>query len=427
MISRWLRSVPSPWRSPLKFRETQLENGLTIVAECNDNAYSMATGFFVNAGARDESTKIAGVSHFLEHMTFKGTPNRSAADVNRELDEIGSQSNAYTSEEQTVYYCAVVPDYQEQAVSLLADIMRPSLRDDDFEVEKKVIIEEICKYDDQPPFNAHEKCMQLYFGDHPLGMSVLGTADTVSALTPESMREYFQTRYSPSNMTLVASGNVDFEALVDTAKRICGGWQDFAAERPSIKATPNQQIEWLERESASQEYVIQISGGPKADDDDRFAHRLMSVIFGDDGGSRLFWEFVDTGRAEYASTASYEFLDAGILMTFLSCTPNDALANAARLGEMQAEMDAAGVTDDELALAKSKVASQIVRRAERPMNRLFSIGNHWIQRQCYRTVRESVDSYMAVTKDDILRVLKTYPLTETATVMAGPLTPPSNE
>lgn len=303
----------------MQFREATLDNGLSVIAECNDNAYSMAVGFFVNAGARDESPEIAGVSHFLEHMTFKGTPNRSAADVNRELDEIGSHSNAYTSEEQTVYYCGVVPDYQEQAVSLLADIMRPSLRDDDFEVEKKVIIEEICKYDDQPPFNAHEKCINLYFGDHPLGMSVLGTAETVSGLTPEAMREYFQRRYSPSNMTLVASGNVDFDAYLETTKRLCGDWENFSTKRAEESVTGNIGTRWIHRPNATQQYIIQVSGGPKASDEDRFAQRLMSAIFGDDGGSRLYWELVDNGMAEYASTAAYEFQDAGMLMTFLSC------------------------------------------------------------------------------------------------------------
>jgi len=167
----------------LEFRKHTLDNGLEIVAECSPKAYSQALAFFVNTGSRDESDEVAGVSHFLEHMMFKGTPNRTAADVNRELDEIGSQSNAFTSEEQTVYYAAVLPDYQEEAIDLLADMMRPSLRQDDFDTEKQVIIEEIAKYDDQPPFGAHEKCMALFFGNHRLGNSVLGTSDRMSTLT----------------------------------------------------------------------------------------------------------------------------------------------------------------------------------------------------------------------------------------------------
>ena len=189
----------------MKFREHQLNNGLTIIAECNDKAYSNSMAFFVRTGSRDETADIAGVSHFLEHMVFKGTPRRSAADVNRELDELGSHSNAFTSEEQTVYYATVLPEYQSDVIDLLADIMRPSLREEDFSTEKQVIIEEILKYEDQPPFGAHEKCMEAYFGDHPLGKNVLGTVESVGDMTAEGMRTYFQSRYSPGRIATALS------------------------------------------------------------------------------------------------------------------------------------------------------------------------------------------------------------------------------
>src|SRR5690606_21732302 len=161
-----------------------LENGLEIVAECNPRAYSTALGFFVRAGARDESDDISGVSHFLEHMAFKGTPKRSAADVNREFDEIGADSNAKTGEEQTVYPATVIPDLPARALMLLSDILRPCLRIEDFEVEQQVILEEIRMYEDEPPYGAYEKCMAAHFGPHPLGRSILGTIESVSGLTP---------------------------------------------------------------------------------------------------------------------------------------------------------------------------------------------------------------------------------------------------
>ena len=129
----------------MEFRRQTLDNGLEVIAEISPKAYSTALGYFVNTGSRDETAEISGVSHFLEHMVFKGTPTRSAEDVNRELDEIGSQSNAFTSEEHTVYYARVLPESQSRATELLSDIMRPSLRDEDFEMEKQVIIEEIAK------------------------------------------------------------------------------------------------------------------------------------------------------------------------------------------------------------------------------------------------------------------------------------------
>ena len=161
----------------MEFLKHILPNGLEIVAERNPKAYSTALGFFVRAGSRDETDEVAGVSHFLEHMMFKGTPTRTADDVNREFDEMGASYNAFTSEEHTVYYAAVLPEYQVQASELLADILRPSLRLEDFEMEKQVILEEIRMYEDQPPFGADEKCRALYFGEHPLARSVLGTVE----------------------------------------------------------------------------------------------------------------------------------------------------------------------------------------------------------------------------------------------------------
>ena len=164
----------------MEFRENTLPNGLRVVAEINPGAYSTALAFLVDTGSRDEKANNWGVSHFLEHMVFKGTPRRSAADVNRELDELGSHSNAFTSEEHTVYYATVLPELCDRALELLSDIMRPSLRQEDFDVEKQVILEEIAKYEDQPPYGAHEKGMAIHFGDHPLGRSVLGTTQCYS-------------------------------------------------------------------------------------------------------------------------------------------------------------------------------------------------------------------------------------------------------
>src|SRR6188472_4450769 len=148
----------------MKFRSATLDNGLEIVAECNDSAHSLGVGYFVRTGARDETDEVAGVSHFLEHMIFKGTPRRTAEDVNREFDEMGAHYNAFTSEENTVYYAAVLPEHATPAMELLADIIRPSLREEDFNTEKKVIIEEIKMYEDQPPFGADEKCKAAHFG-----------------------------------------------------------------------------------------------------------------------------------------------------------------------------------------------------------------------------------------------------------------------
>ncbi len=405
----------------MQFRKHRLDNGLEIIAEVSSKAHSMAMAFFVNTGSRDESADVAGVSHFLEHMTFKGTPNRSAADVNRQLDEMGAQSNAYTSEEHTVYYVAVLPDYQSDALDLLADIMRPSLRQEDFDTEKKVIIEEIAKYDDQPPFGAHEKCMSLFFGDHPLGNSVLGTVESVTALTPESMHEYFRYRYSPGNMTLVASGNVDFDGLVESAKACCGDWIPHETSRSSPPWRPQSGTQWIHQPRAAQQYVIQIAPGAEASSPDRFARHILATIYGDESGSRLFWTLIDPGLADYAAAAAYEYEGAGATMTFISCDPADAQDNMRLVDDIQQDLAQKCVTSRELEIAKNKVCSIAVRRAERPSNRLFSVGTNWLQRGDYSTLKDTIECYQAVTVADIERSLKEAPLSTHATVWAGPL------
>src|SRR6267142_2076185 len=184
----------------MQFLRTTLGNGLEIVAECNSEAHSSALGFFVQTGARDETAEVAGVSHFLEHMMFKGTPRRSSLDVNRDFDRIGAFSNAYTSEENTVFYAAILPEYLPQAVDILADILRPSLRGDDFNMEIKVIIEEIHMYEDQPMWSAYDHAKKAFFADHPLGNSVLGTPASITALTREQMQAYYDRRYIAPNI-----------------------------------------------------------------------------------------------------------------------------------------------------------------------------------------------------------------------------------
>jgi predicted Zn-dependent peptidase len=405
----------------VEFRERTLANGLEIIAECNPQAYSTALGFFVKTGSRDETDEISGVSHFLEHMVFKGTAKRSAADVNRELDEMGSFSNAQTGEERTIYYATVLPEFQDRTLELLADILRPALREEDFETEKKVIIEEISMYEDQPPFGGHEKCMAAHFGPHPLGKSILGTVNSVGNLTAAQMRAYFEQRYSPRNITLVAAGNVDFERLVAQAEACCGLWQPFDAPRETPRAPRHSGLAVFPKENATQQYVIEIANGPAAGDDDRYAARALATILGDDSGSRFFWELLDTGRAEYAAIGAYEFQGTGILMKFFCCAPEETAENLQIVRKIEMDAERTGVTEAELSQAKSKICSHVVLQSERPSSRLFAVGVNWLQRREYLTVREIVNAYQAVSRADVSAVLAKYPLSECTTVAVGPL------
>lgn len=405
----------------MEFCSHQLENGLSIVAERSPDAHSLAMGFFVNAGSRDENDSIAGVSHFLEHMVFKGTANRTAEDVNREFDEIGAHYNAYTSEENTVYYGSLLPEFQEPCVDLLADLMRPSLREEDFEMEKKVIQEEIQMYLDQPPYGMDDHIKQKCFGDHAIARSVLGTAESVGALTATQMRDYFATRYGPSTITVAATGAVDFEKLVEQVERLCGGWPRTVAARDLSAAKCQDSFESIQHNASVQQYVLRLASGPDVSHDDRFAAKLLATIIGDDSGSRMYWDLVDSGLVESASLGHYDYQGVGMFYTWMSCDPGSIDANLVRLQDLLAKVQQEGVTETELEQAKNKVKSRLVIGSERPRSRLFSVGGDWLNRGEHRSTRDDLDSVSAVTVADVRRVLDTFPVDRGSIVCIGPV------
>ncbi len=405
----------------MEYRQHQLDNGLTVLAECNPQAHFSAFGYFVRTGARDETAEIGGVSHFLEHMVFKGTPNRSADQVNLELDEMGSNSNARTGEESTIYHSAVLPEFQTPMVDLLCDIMRPSLREEDFETEKQVIIEEILMYADQPPYGGYERIMEEFFAGHPLQQSVLGTVETVGDLSADQMKTYFEQQYSPGNMAFAASGKVDFDRLVEDIERNCSQWKPFEVNRDLYEAKCNSGVHTIHRENSAQQYILQLARGPASDDPRRFASRVAMSILGDDGGSRMYWEFLDSGLAESAGVGPCEYLGSGAVMSYVCCSPDSAADNFERLTRLQKEIQS-GATERELEMAKRKIASQIVLGSEATEARMFSIGSQWLNGFDHKTPEEIAALYETVTLDEVNQVLTEFPLDVNTTVSIGPNT-----
>ena len=408
----------------MQFRHEQLPNGLDIVAEVSEAAHSASLGFFVKTGARDEHESISGVSHFLEHMVFKGTDTLSAEDINLRFDSMGASSNAFTSEEDTVYYAAVLPEKQHDALELLSAMMRPALREDDFITEKQVILEEIKMYDDQPPFGADDRCRALFFKNHPLAQSVLGSTSSIESLQVEAMREYHQQRYSSNNLVLAASGAVDFESLVKSAHRLCGEWKPSPPSNRKVSFSSSQceaVTDVITREQAALEYAVRMSPGPAEDTNDRFAAKLLAMIIGDDSGSRLYWDLVDSGRAEHAACHHHDFLDAGIFVTQLSCEPETTHSLLDRIVEIYqvAEDD---LSTNEVDQARNKLLSRVVLAGERPRQRLFSLGLEWAHLSRYRSVSDDLATLDTISREDLHRILAEWHLpASSSTVLAGPL------
>jgi predicted Zn-dependent peptidase len=405
----------------MTFHEQKLDNGLELIAECNPHALSTAVGFFVRTGSRDESPAIAGVSHFLEHMAFKGSDHRTAEDVNRLFDEIGAKYNAYTTEEHTVYYAAVLPEYLPRVVDLLGDLLRPSLRTEDFNLEKKVILEEIGMYADSPQWCAFERIMRLHFNDHPLGNSVLGTQESISELAPEAMREYHRRAYSANNIFVAAAGNFAWQAFADLVAHKCSGWTAAPRhERAPARYEPGPS-ELMRRDEFVQQWLLVLTPGPPADNPLHVAASVLATIIGDETGSRFYWTLVDPSKVDHAEFNYHEFEGAGAFLAGASCKPGQTEEVLEVVRNVVDGIARHGVTDEELRQAKNKIGSRIVLAAERPQNRLSSLGYNWSYRRDYRTAAADLAEVESVTADSIRELLDRYPLNSLTIVTLGPL------
>ncbi len=406
----------------MRFHHTVLENGLQVVAELNDQARSVASGFFVKTGSRDESKEIAGVSHFLEHMVFKGTPRRTALAVNRDFDRVGAKHNAQTSEEDTFYHVTCLPEYLPQAFDVLSDILRPTLREDDFDTEKKVIIEEIRMYLDNPMSVAYEAAKAAHFGVHPLGQSILGTVESIIDLKIEQMRDYFARRYSPANIVLAFTGKTDWVQVLALAEAHCGHWRGGEASRQAVPPRGTGSFQALLRPDDLQQTVIGVADAPPLESDDRYAAQLLTTVLGDHTGSRLYWTLIDPGHADGVEISYQDYNQAGAYFTLLSCEPGATQANLGRIVGVYLETLAEGLTTEELTQAKNKVLARSVLRSERPMGRLVSLGFHWTYRHEYLPVAEELEKFSRITLDDLRQVLDQWPLLPMTIVSVGPTT-----
>lgn len=404
----------------IEFQQARLNNGLTVVAEINPAAHTSAVGFFVKTGARDEAPALMGVSHFLEHMMFKGTDRRSADEVNREFDQIGANYNAFTSHEKTVYYAQVLPKFLPDAVDLFGDMLRPALREADFDVEKKVILEEIGMYEDRPEWRLQDMLLEKFFADHPLGHRVLGTTGSVEKLSADQMRSYFEKRYSSDNITVSAAGQIDWDQLLGDLEAIAGAWRPSGATRCYDRPIETAGEYDLIDAKLNRHYVAALCPGPSAQDDQRYAARILADVLGDDEGSHLYWALVDPGLAD---DADFSFLPqdrVGCFMAFAACAPAQGAEVEQRLWTT---IDAFNdrLEDRQVQRAKNKLATLAALQEESPMGRMQALGAQWLAHGRYQSLTDELDRLMAVTTDDVRRLFESTPIAQRTVVRLKPV------
>src|SRR6266700_3965711 len=280
------------------FYDHRLSNGLQIVGQPMPDFESVAVSYYVRTGSRDEpDLSIAGVSHFLEHMVFKGTKTLDWQEITLEFNKIGAEINAFTSHESTVYDARVLGEYLES----------------DFETEKEVIINEIARSEDQPYNLAFRRMMQTYFGSHPLGHDVLGSRESIRNMRIEQMRDYWKRRYAANNIILAIAGNFDWDHIVSLAEKHSTTWHTGDSGRdvePYELANPINDI--IVDENLKQQIMIIAMPSVDLNDPDYYAANLGGSILGDSDGSRLFWNIYQKGLAESASAGIWSMEGTGI-------------------------------------------------------------------------------------------------------------------
>ncbi len=393
-----------------KIYEHTLANGMKIIGEVNNANKSCAVGFFVNTGARDETPAESGVSHFLEHMMFKGTPKRSSMQITFDMGNIGAQANAYTSQENTVYYSSILPEYLPDIQEILSDMLRPSLDLQEFTTEKNVILEEIALYMDMPHAYLFEFANREIYGEHPLANSVLGSTQSITDLSRDQMKNYFDRRYSPANMTLVVTGDFNWTDFLKRAESLCGHWVNFDTKRavPAFKMRPVDKV--YTKPNLQQTHLLMASPGASATDENRYALSILANIFGDVNGSKLYWELIDTGIADSVSCDHDEHNGAGLFSVYATMHPDKIDKVRGIITKVLANMD--NFTDDDLERAKTKILTRIVMNGELPMGRLMALGTTWLYRQELSVLQDIIAKVKAVDRIAIKKALTKYTLSD---------------
>jgi predicted Zn-dependent peptidase len=417
--------MSEPTATGTVFHTYRLANGLQIVAQPMPDFESVAVSYYVRTGSRDEyDPSIAGVSHFLEHMMFKGTQTLNWQQITLEFNKIGAELNAFTSHESTVYYARVLGEYLDRALALLSDMMYPRLDEHDFETEKEVIINEIARSEDQPYNTAYRRLMQTYFGNHPLGHDVLGTPESIRGMKVEQMRDYWKRRYAANNLILAVAGKFDWSHVLELAEQHCSNWRVGESGRDVSHYEPEHPINNVIVDKKLKQQIMLIAM-PAVDvkDPDYYAAALGGSILGDSDGSRLYWNIYQKGLAESASAGIWAMEGTGIMLMEANSTPEMA---PRVLKLLHAELDSLlndGIYEDELQRAKDKWISSMVLSSESTFSRMRTIANDWVTEGRLLTVEEEIERVEKVTTTDVMRALRRFPMREKQVLTAlGPLT-----
>jgi predicted Zn-dependent peptidase len=391
---------------------TVLPGGLRIVSEEMPGVRSLTLGVWVPVGSRDESPSLAGTSHFLEHLLFKGTTNRSALDIASAMDAVGGEFNAFTEKEHTCFYATVLDRDLPLAIDIISDVvLNATLTVQDVDIERSVVLEEIAMRDDDPADLVHDEFAATLFGDTPLGRPVLGSVSSIGALTRRQVAGYYQRRYTPDAMVVSVAGNVRHDEVVDLVRAAFAGRLDASLppkaardQRPNPARTPARPVAVV-GDDTEQANLVLGTYGVSRHDPRRFAIGVLSAALGGGMSSRLFQRIrEERGLAYSVYSFSGGYADAGMFGVYAGCQPGKA---DEVLGLMTEELDAAArgsLTEAEIERGKGQMRGGIVLGLEDSGSRMTRIGKSELVYGEILGVDELLGIVDAVTADEVTEV-----------------------
>jgi predicted Zn-dependent peptidase len=382
-------------------RLTQLDSGVRVVTEAMPSVRSIALGFWVGVGSRDESNEQAGISHFLEHLLFKGTDRFSSVEIDQIFDGMGAEANAGTGKETTSVYSRFLDQHLERAFDVLADmVLRPSYPDIDS--ERQVVIEEIAMYEDEPSDKVHDVLSQAIFGDHPLGRPIIGRAEVVSSVPVPEIAAYHDARYTGSRLVIAAAGNLEHERLVSLVEAACSDASNGSHEGGVPAPAAVSPRASFHRKTTEQYHLCLGGPGIPRGDDRRFALRVLDTLFGGSSSSRLFQEVREKRGLAYSvySYASH-YADTGQIGVYVGTRPDNVSEALTVIGEELRRVVEEPVSAEELERAKENVKGRMVLSFESTLTHMNRLGGAVLTDVPLLSIDEMLAAIDAVSVEDV--------------------------
>ena len=381
---------------------TTLPNGLRVITEPMPSLRSVALGCWVDTGTRDETDNEAGVSHFLEHLLFKGSEQLSARDVSETFDSIGAESNAFTSKEATCFWTRLLDQDLDTGLDVLAEIIqRPAFRPHEIDAERHVVIEEINMYEDDPNEVAFENFTRVVFEDHALEAPVLGTRESILGMSRDDIDGYWKRRYGAGSMVIAAAGSVDHDAVVNMIEERFGDWSGEAVDHLHQDVEPSAKVRVTHRDT-EQAHLILGGRGINRTDERRWAYEVLNHVMGSGMSSRLFREVREERGLAYAVYAfRLAFADTGAWGVYVGTTPNqtDTALNVIR--DELSKVVSEGITPEELERAKGSIRGGLALSLEDANSRMVRLGRDELAGMPHLSVDERLEKLDAITLEAV--------------------------